>query len=312
LDSSETIKKIINEASKGFLGNLEIIEDCVLALFSGLHVLVEDISGVGKTTLVKCIAKACGLNLGRIQFTPDLLPGEITGMNIWDSSKKEFVVKFGPIFNDFILGDEINRASPRTQSALLEAMEEKTVTIDGRTYDLPSLFTVFATKNPSYYSGTFDMPESQIDRFGIQISPGYPTRISEKNIVRKLNNTKPENFVSSVTSKSDIEFIKQKVKEVKIADIVLDYAIELVNKTRNNPDIKFGISTRGLQQIIFLSQSKAFYSKRDFVIPEDIIYSYYKVLPHKIILTSNAILSDLKPIDIIKKIKNEIKIPIGI
>lgn len=306
------IDKLINETSKGYIGNQNIVEDCILSFAAGLHILIEDISGVGKTTLVKSIAKATGLNLGRIQFTPDLLPGDITGMSIWDPIKRDFVLKKGSIFNEFILGDEINRASPRTQSALLEAMEENTVSIDGNSFSLPDPFVVIATKNPTYYIGTFDMPESQLDRFGVLIKPGYPTIANEKKILLDFKNSKPLENVECITDKSDIINLISYVNSVNICDEILQYIVEIGNETRSNPDIKCGLSTRGLQHLVKLAQSKAVYSGRYYLIPEDVIYSSSKVIPHKIQLSSEAILNNKTEKLVIEHIISNKKIPVGI
>ncbi|MGL1893731.1 MAG: MoxR family ATPase [Spirochaetaceae bacterium] len=306
------IEKLIIETSKGFIGNSTVIEDAVLAFVAGLHILIEDISGVGKTTLVKCLAKSAGLELGRIQFTPDLLPGDITGMTIWDPVQRQFNLKKGAIFSELILADEINRASPRTQSALLEAMEEKTVSIDGKSFTLPNPFIVIATKNPSFYLGTFDMPESQIDRFGILIKPGYPSIENEKKILLDFKNIEPVDNVNKVSDISEITSLIKYVHSVNISDDVLEYIVNIGNKTRNHTDVKYGLSTRGLKHLIKFSQSKAIFSDRDYLIPEDVIYSVKRVFPHKIQLTSEAILNNKSINLIISEILKKIAIPVGI
>ncbi len=306
------IEKLINETSKGYIGNKNVVEDCILSFAAGLHILIEDISGVGKTTLVKSIAKATGLDLGRIQFTPDLLPGDITGMSIWDPIKREFVLKEGSIFNEFILGDEINRASPRTQSALLEAMEENTVSIDGKSFPLPNPFVVIATKNPTYYIGTFDMPESQLDRFGVLIKPGYPTIDNEKKILLEFKNSKPLERIECITDKSNIISLISYVNSVNICDEILQYIVEIGNLTRSNPDIKYGLSTRGLQHLVKLAQSKAVYSGRDYLIPEDVIYSSSRVIPHKIQLSPEAILNNKTENKVVEQLISNKQIPVGI
>lgn len=306
------INNLINETSKGYIGNKEFVEDCVLAFSAGLHILIDDISGVGKTTIVKSLAKASGLNLGRIQFTPDLLPGDITGMSIWDSNTKSFNLKKGSIFNEFILGDEINRASPRTQAALLEAMEEKTVTIDGTSFNLPVPFFVVATKNPSYYLGTFDLPESQLDRFGVMLNPGYPTFDNEKSILLEFKEKDPLDNISSVSNPLEIKKLISSVESVDICDSILHYIVEIGNATRTSDDIKYGLSTRGLKHLIKLSQSKAIYSGRDFLIPEDVVYSSKKVIPHKIQLSTESILNNKSGINIVNSIISKVDIPVKI
>lgn len=312
MNNKKIMDNIITESSKGYIGNIEIVEDCVLALSAGLHILIEDISGVGKTTLVKSLAKAAGLDLGRIQFTPDLLPGDIIGMSIWDPIKKDFVLKKGSIFNEFILGDEINRASPRTQSALLEAMEESTVSIDGTSFKLPSPFIVVATKNPSYYLGTFDLPESQLDRFGILLNPGYPTPDNEKRILFEFKDSNPLDKVNAVTDNIELENLIKTVNSVDICDEVLEYIVNIGNLTRINSDIKFGLSTRGLQHLVKFAQSRALFSDRDYLIPEDVIYSSNRVIPHKIQLSPEAQLNGKSTKSIISKLISNIDIPVRV
>lgn len=300
------------EVSKGYIGNETLVEDALIALISGLHVLIEDVSGVGKTTLCKSISKATGLENSRIQFTPDLLPGDITGMSIWENSKREFILKKGPIFNEFILADEINRASARTQSALLEAMEEDSVSIDGEKFNLPSFFTVFATKNPSSYLGTFELPESQMDRFGILLKPGYPDCKSEVDILSKFSNKNPIDLVNSITDSRELVELRSEIQSLHIDSSILDYIVEIGNKTRTIDELKSGLSTRSLKHVILFSKGKAYLSNRDYVIPEDIIYSLYRVAPHKIELSHNSKLNSLTPLAIIKSITESIKIPVGI
>ncbi|QEN04791.1 MoxR family ATPase [Thiospirochaeta perfilievii] len=308
----ELLDKLINETSQGFLGNETLVKDFVFAFVSGLHVLVEDISGVGKTTLVKSLAKASGLSLGRIQFTPDLLPGDITGLSIWDPIKREFVLKKGSIFNEFILGDEINRASPRTQSALLEAMEENSVTIDGITTLLPNPFIVVATKNPSYYIGTFEMPESQLDRFGVKLTPGYPSKLVEEDILYNYRVINPLDNVKTVTNKKSIIDLKNTVSSVNVNKTVLEFLVEIADRTRNSNNIKYGLSTRGLQHLLRFSQCVAFYDNRDYLIPEDVIYSSKKVIPHKIRLNNESIIDNIEAEKVVKQLVRDIKIPVGL
>ncbi len=231
MNYTKLMQTLIEQVCEGYIGNRRIVEDAILALAAGLHILIEDISGVGKTTLSKSISKAVGLKTGRIQFTPDLLPGDITGMTVWDSNKREFILKMGPVFNEFILADEINRSSARTQSALLEAMEEQTVSIDGVKYDLPEVFCVIATKNPSHYLGTFDLPESQLDRFGILLTPGYPSMDSEIEILSKFKENDPLDYVKTVSNKDELKNLISEVKSVKVSKELLKYMVNLSNHT---------------------------------------------------------------------------------
>lgn len=312
MNPKKLINNLIKETSKGFIGNEAFVKDSVLAFCSGLHIIIDDISGVGKTTLVKSLVKASGLSFGRIQFTPDLLPGDITGMSIWDSVNKSFNIKKGPVFNEFILGDEINRASPRTQAALLEAMDEQTVTIDGTTLELPNPFFVVATKNPSYYLGTFELPESQLDRFGIMLQPGYPKIEDEKKILLNYRNRSPIDNIEPVCNSKEILDLISHISSIDICDDVLQFIVEIGHKTRNTPEIKYGISTRGLKHVIQLSQSIAAFNNRDFLIPEDVIYSSKRVIPHKIELSNEAIINDTNRNEIVNNLIDRVKIPIGI
>lgn len=312
MEKFNLINSLRAEVSKGYIGNETLVNDAIIALSSGLHVLIEDVSGVGKTTLCKSISKATGLIDSRIQFTPDLLPGDITGMSIWENSKRDFILKKGPIFSEFILADEINRASARTQSALLEAMEEETVTIDGEKFQLPNFFTVFATKNPSNYLGTFDLPESQMDRFGILLRPGYPDNRSEVDILSNFSDQNPIDLVETVTDSSQLHELRSKIKSLTIDSTILEYVVNIGNKTRNSDELKSGLSTRSLKHVILFAKGKAYSSNREYVIPEDIIYSIYKVAPHKIELSHNSKLNSVNPLSILKGIIESVKIPIGI
>lgn len=311
MNYTNLINSLISQVSMGYIGNTEIVKDAILAFSSGLHILIDDISGVGKTTLSKCISKASGLECGRIQFTPDLLPGDITGMSIWDNNKKEFILKRGPIFNEFILADEINRASARTQSALLEAMEEKTVSIDGKKFSLPHFFSVIATKNPSHYIGTYDLPESQLDRFGIVLKPGYPTPDNEIKILNDFKFNNPVNSIIPITNNKELTKLVDYIKNIKICNSVLSYIVELGNLTRTKDEFITGLSTRSLKHLIQFAQAKAVYENRDFVIPEDIIYSFYRVSPHKIELSQDSIINNIEISSILRSIVDSIKIPVG-
>lgn len=312
MNYTNLMNSLISQVSMGYIGNSEIVKDAILAFSSGLHILIDDISGVGKTTLSKSISKAAGLECGRIQFTPDLLPGDITGMSIWDNNKREFILKKGPIFNEFILADEINRSSARTQSALLEAMEEKTVSIDGTKFSLPDFFSVIATKNPSHYIGTYDLPESQLDRFGIVLKPGYPTPESEVKILNNFKNTDPLNSINAVTNSEELNNLVKHIQNIKICNSVLNYTVELGNLTRTKTEFNSGLSTRALKHLILFAQAKAVYENRDYLIPEDIIYSFYRVSPHKIELSQDSIINNIKISSVLRSIIDSVKIPVGI
>ncbi|MBI9103701.1 MAG: MoxR family ATPase [Spirochaetales bacterium] len=309
--ASETIKQLSLETAKGFLGKPEIVNLMVLGLVSGLHILIEDVSGIGKTTLVRCLAKGCGLDYGRVQFTPDLLPGDITGMTIWDPVKREFIFRKGPIHKQFLLADELNRAPSRTQSALLEAMQEEAVTVDGVRTPLPAPFFVAATQNPTWYAGTYNLPESQLDRFGLSISPGYPEEKVEESILKEFKAELPEDRISAVTTPERIKELKGLISSVRIDDLLLSYIVNIGKESRLSSDFQTGISTRGLQHLIRLAQGRALLNGRAFIIPEDLIESAGPVMRHRLPLSPEA-RSEGKPVEMfIKKLLSRIPIPAG-
>lgn len=306
------MKQIEEETRKGFLGKEELVKNMVLCLSAGLHVLIEDVAGVGKTTLVKCLSRASGLDYGRIQFTPDLLPGDITGQNIWEPVKREFIYKEGAVVRDFVLADEINRASARTQSALLEAMQDGSVTVDGETRKLSDLFFVAATQNPSYYAGTFKLPESQLDRFGAFLTPGYPDSEREVEILLQYKNRNPEDNISQVAEREDLIRLRKIIQDIEIKDNVARYLVQSVHETRNSPHLKAGVSTRGTQHLLRASQAHALYEGRSFVIPEDVKYSASFVLPHKITLSPEARTQQMDEKSVINGIFDKLEIPVTV
>lgn len=285
LKASELIASIIEETEKGYLGMTQAAETAVLALVSGLHLLIEDVSGVGKTTLIRCLAVASGLELGRIQFTPDLLPGDITGMMIWDASSREFLYREGPLHHQFILADELNRAPARTQSALLEAMQEETVTVDAVVRQLPSPFFVAATQNPAWYAGTYKLPESQLDRFGLSMTPGFPDRETEIRILSEFKEKKAVQQVSRVSHPDDITNLRSLVSSVHAEVKILDYAASLAEITRDTSLFQSGLSIRGTQHLLRAAQGKAVMQGRSFIIPEDLLSMAASVMRHRLLLT---------------------------
>ncbi|MBF9014667.1 MULTISPECIES: MoxR family ATPase [unclassified Oceanispirochaeta] len=285
LKASELIASIIKETEKGYLGMPQASETAVLALVSGLHLLIEDVSGVGKTTLIRCLAAASGLELGRIQFTPDLLPGDITGMMIWEPSSREFLYREGPLHHQFILADELNRAPARTQSALLEAMQEDTVTVDGVVRPLPSPFFVAATQNPAWYAGTYKLPESQLDRFGLSMTPGFPDRETEVRILSEFKDKKAVHQVSRVASPEDILDLRSLIASVHGEANILDYAAALAGITRDAALFQSGLSIRGTQHLLRAAQAQAVMQGRSFIIPEDLMNMAASVMRHRLLLT---------------------------
>lgn len=304
------LDRIITETRKGFLGKPEIITLVVQAIAAGLHILIEDVAGVGKTTLIHCLAKATGLDYGRIQFTPDLLPGDITGMSIWDPVKHEFVFKEGPIRRQLLLADELNRAPARTQSALLEAMQEEAVTIDGKRYPLPSPFIVAATQNPFWYTGTYSLPESQLDRFGISLTPGYPDAETEALIIETYKNRNAADQVSCRITPDELLQVQRTVRAVPMEQTVSTYAVTIAEATRRSKRFQSGLSTRGLQHLIRLAQTHALFADRDFLIPEDLKSSAVPVMRHRLVLSPEARSEGRSVSDCIEQLLDTISIPI--
>jgi len=303
----------ISEAICGvFVGKPSSVNLLLAGVVSGLHVLIEDVPGVGKTTLAKSLSESLGLDFSRIQFTPDLLPGDIIGMTIWKPDSQEFVFKSGAIMHQFILADEINRASPRTQSSLLEAMQEQAVTVDGHTYRLPEPFVVIATQNPSTFMGAFQLPEGELDRFGIALSLGYPDSEGEEEILRRFQTESSAPDIRPQISPSELQEIQRLVRSVQISDTVRTFIIEVVRKTRTTPLIQLGASPRAAVQLQRASQGHAFMSGRHFVMPEDVVALAPSVLAHRVILSSEARIGAAGSADIITQLVKECQLPVGI
>lgn len=311
-DCRKIVGDIEQNISSYFIGKKEQIKYMLIGFIAGLHVLIEDVPGVGKTTLAKCLAACTGLSFARVQFTPDLLPGDILGMNIWDLAKREFVFKEGAILHQFILADEINRASPRTQSSLLEAMQEETVTVDGVSYELPHPFFVIATQNPMHFTGTFPLPEAELDRFGISFSLGYASNQEELKILGLDRNINPLKVIKPVTNPEEIDDIRKQVPAVFASNDIKLYIISLANKIRSSNHIKLGTSTRSLQQLLAASQANALLQGRDFVIPEDVIELIQPVFSHRLILSTEAHMEHKTIPGILKSFTDTVKIPTGV
>jgi MoxR-like ATPase len=276
-------KNIINFLSSYLHGKEKAIELTLICLFSKGYLLIEDLPGLGKTTLAIGIAKTLGLDYGRVQATSDLLPSDIIGVSIYNKNTNEFEFKPGPIFNNIILVDEINRATPKTQSALLEAMGEKQVTIDGKTYKLPQPFFVISTQNPVEQYGTFPLPESQLDRFSMKISIGYPSREAEKEIIKGGSKREELYKIQPFISKDEIIKIQEEIKNVYVSDKIAGYILDIVWATRESKYLESGLSTRGTLAIVNTAKTNAYMEGRDFIIPEDIKKLYKYVIPHRVI-----------------------------
>jgi len=300
-------KNIIDFLSSYLHGKEKAIELTLICLFSKGHLLIEDLPGLGKTTLAIGMAKTLGLDYGRVQATSDLLPSDIIGVSIYNKNTNEFEFKPGPIFNNIILVDEINRATPKTQSALLEAMGEKQVTVDGKTYKLPQPFFVIATQNPVEQYGTFPLPESQLDRFLMKISIGYPSREAEKEIIKGGSKREELYKIQPFISKEEIIKIQEEIKNVYVSDKIADYILDIVWATRESKYLESGLSTRGTLAIVNTAKTNAYMEGRDFVIPEDIKKLYKYVIPHRVIFKPEY---ESQKEEIIKTIVESIPTPI--
>ncbi len=277
------LEAVIEEVSKVIKGKEEAVLRALTCLLAEGHLLIEDVPGVGKTTLALGLAKALDLTFARVQFTSDLLPSDISGTSIYDQAKREFVFKPGPIFNNVVLADEINRATPKTQSALLEAMAERQVTVDGQTYELPRPFFVIATQNPVEHYGTFPLPESQLDRFMMRISIGYPDRETEREIIRESYITDSLEEVRTAVSRDQLLGAIGEVKKVFISEEVGDFIRSIAYETRMDSSVIVGVSTRGAVYLAQASRALAYIRGRDFVVPEDVIELAPFVLSHRLI-----------------------------
>ncbi len=297
-------KAVVEEVSKVLKGKEEVITYALTCLLAEGHLLIEDVPGVGKTTLALSLAKALDLSFARIQFTSDLLPSDITGSSIFDQAKRDFVFKEGPVFHNVVLADEINRATPKTQSALLEAMAERQVTVDGITYRLPTPFFVVATQNPLEYHGTYPLPESQMDRFMMRISIGYPDPSVEKRIITGENPLEKVGEIRRVMSREEILRAIGEVKRVYVSPEVADFVMSIVLETRNHPAVILGLSTRGAIHLTQASKSLAYLRGRDFVVPEDVIDISPFVIPHRIIVREGA-----SGEEVVKEILRKVEVP---
>ncbi|NLK42848.1 MAG: MoxR family ATPase [Tissierellia bacterium] len=300
-------EKIVENVSKVIVGKEREIELITISFLSGGHVLLEDIPGMGKTMLIKAFSKTLNLPFNRIQFTPDLLPSDITGINFYNQKSGDFQFREGPLFSNIVLTDEINRATPRTQSALLEAMEEKQITADGVTRKLNMPFMVLATQNPVESYGTFPLPEAQLDRFFMRIKLGYPTKEEEKLIIRK-NIKNPLDNIEPVVDKEELDYVLSNISKVTIEEDVMDYLVNIVNETRNKDNIQLGVSPRGSIALFKACQAYAAINGRDYIIPEDIKFMAPYVLNHRIIASGISNIED--SIELIKELVELVEVPL--
>ncbi|MCE2809242.1 MAG: MoxR family ATPase [Planctomycetaceae bacterium] len=279
--TTATLQRLQKNMESVVLGKQEVVRRTLIALLSGEHILLEDVPGVGKTLVAKALAKSVDGKFTRVQFTPDLLPSDIVGSSIYHNG--EFKFSQGPIFANVVLGDEINRAPPRTQSALLEAMSEHQASIDGATYPMPDPFMVIATQNPFEFEGTYVLPESQLDRFLMRIDLGYPSRDAERNVLKSHRNGEPVDTLVSVASLEEIKLMQGQVREVRFEDSLVDYLQDIIERTRQSNDLQVGVSTRGALAFYRAAQANALIGGRDYVVPDDIKELAICVLSHRVI-----------------------------
>ncbi|MBO1680141.1 AAA family ATPase [Bittarella massiliensis (ex Durand et al. 2017)] len=300
---------IVNEVKKAVIGKDDVVTKVMLAVLARGHVLLEDIPGVGKTTLAVAFSKAMNLDYNRVQFTPDVMPSDVTGFSIYDKEKQEFVYKPGAAMCNLFLADEINRTSSKTQSALLEVMEEGSITVDGVTRQTPRPFVVIATENPIGSVGTQLLPESQLDRFAVCLTMGYPDAESELNILRDRKGHNPLEDIEPIASGEEIMAMQNEVDEVHVHDDIYRYITEIAAATRSHPDLRLGLSPRGTLAVAKMARANAYYLGREYVVPDDVRAVLKATAGHRVLLTSKAGVAGLTGGDILEKILGEIEPP---
>lgn len=310
MNQNEKAAGIIQEVSKAIIGKPECIRIILCAILSGGHVLIEDIPGVGKTTLALAFAKAMGLEQKRIQFTPDVLPSDITGFTMYQKEQERFVYQPGAIMCNLFLADEINRTSPKTQSALLEVMEENAVTVDGVTRPVPAPFVVIATENPIGYTGTQMLPESQLDRFQVCVVMGYPSKDDEITILKNQALKSPLQSIRPVTNKQELLQMQAQVRQVMISDPIYQYMVNLSTETRRHPGIELGLSPRGTLALASIAKANAYVQGRNYVIPKDVSELFPYVAVHRLRLSSEAKRNRWKAEDVLKQILGRVEAPL--
>lgn len=310
-DIQSFYKTLVNNLEKVIIGKRESVEFISIGLLSQGHVLIEDVPGVGKTVLARSLAKSLGCSFNRLQFTPDMLPSDVTGVSIYDQKKSAFIFRPGPIFAQVVLVDEINRATPKTQAALLEAMEERQVTVDGKTYPLPKPFMVLATQNPIEYEGTFPLPEAQLDRFLLRVRLGYPNIPDEIEVLDRQQLRHPIDSLSSVIELKPLLYAMEEVKKVFVSDPIKRYIVDLINRTRQNNDIYLGASPRGSLALYRTGQVMASMAGREYVLPDDIKKLAVPVLAHRVIVGTEARLKELSAEGLIQEILDNTPVPGG-
>ncbi|MFH2037891.1 MAG: MoxR family ATPase [Chloroflexota bacterium] len=313
MDEIQSVSKdLIDNLEKVIVGKRSVIEMMIVGLLCQGHVLIEDVPGVGKTVLARSLARSLGVTFSRLQFTPDMLPSDVTGVSVFNQVTRDFEFRPGPIFAQIVLVDEINRATPKTQAALLEAMEERQVTVDGITHLLPRPFLVAATQNPIEYEGTFPLPEAQLDRFLLRIRLGYPTISNEVNILEMQQFQHPYESIKTVVNETQLLNEIEDIKKVYVAEPIKKYIVDLVTRTRHNDDLYLGASPRGSLALFRTSQALAFIRDRNYVLPDDIKVMASFVLSHRVIVSPSSRLREISSSKIIEEILENIPVPGGV
>lgn len=308
-DVQEIAQRIADNVEKVIVGKRESVQLTTIALLCEGHILIEDVPGTGKTMLAKSVSKSLGCNFRRIQFTPDMLPSDVTGVSVFNQKTREFEFRPGPVMAQIVLTDEINRATPKTQSALLEAMEERQITVDGVTYPMEQPFLVLATQNPIEYEGTFPLPEAQLDRFMMRISLGYPETGDEMTMLDRQQHSHPVTRIDQVVSSEELVGAQERIKDVHINDLVKEYIVKLVNATRKHPDVYLGASPRGSIALYKTGQARAAILGRDYVIPDDIKAVAMVTLAHRLIISPSARIKNVDPRAVIQEILDSTPVP---
>jgi MoxR-like ATPase len=306
----EAADRVRANIAKVIVGKEDVIDLVMVALLCEGHILIDDVPGIGKTTLAKAVARSLGCSFKRIQFTPDLLPSDITGVNFFNQKKGEFEFRPGPIIAQIVLADEINRATPRTQSALLEAMQERQITVDGETMPLPAPFMVIATQNPIELEGTFPLPEAQVDRFLLRIKLGYPTEREEERILLRFEREDPLLSLEVVLSAEELLQLKSLTETVNFEDSLRGYVVSIIRATRSHPAIELGASPRAALALYKTARASAAINGRDYVIPDDVKYLAPHVLAHRLMLSSQVRLRGRRSEDLVAEIMTSVAVPI--
>ena len=310
VETDNLIKQLEDNIAKAVLGKREVVRLCLIALLAGEHILLEDVPGVGKTLLGKAMAKSLSGQFRRIQFTPDLLPADITGSTLFDAQRQEFVFSPGPVFANVVLADEINRTTPRTQSSLLEAMSEGQVSIDGQTHTLPQPFMVIATQNPLEYEGTYPLPEAQLDRFLLRISIGYPDRQHEMEVLTSHRMGEPVDRLEPVLDGDQVLELQQAVRHVEVDPSINNYLLDIVEATRRSEDLYVGASIRGMLALYRASQAAALLDGRHYVVPDDVKRLAVTVLAHRVLTKGYLHGTQREAVEaLIRRLVDEVPVP---